>query len=211
MSFFSSSSPAFQLEKSRDKDGKEAKPGDLIEIFRGNYNHWAVYIGNGFVIHFGAPNALSGSSSRGVGGIVMKEKLQDVVGKDKWRVNNSSDKKYKPLPADEIVKKACSLVGVSLTYHLTKYNCEHFATEMRYGKAESRQAQTVETVAAAAAVGGDRTGMAASSSEMAAAAKVNKRETAGRTWAALPTLIGVWDILITLTTYHLVNLYPFTR
>ncbi|XP_004083995.1 HRAS-like suppressor 3 [Oryzias latipes] len=154
MSFFSSSSPAFQLEKSRDKDGKEAKPGDLIEIFRGNYNHWAVYIGNGFVIHFGAPNALSGSSSRGVGGIVMKEKLQDVVGKDKWRVNNSSDKKYKPLPADEIVKKACSLVGVSLTYHLTKYNCEHFATEMRYGKAESRQAQTVETVAAAAAVGG---------------------------------------------------------
>uniref|UniRef100_A0A3P9IWT9 LRAT domain-containing protein n=1 Tax=Oryzias latipes TaxID=8090 RepID=A0A3P9IWT9_ORYLA len=116
-------------------DGKESKPGDLIEIIRGNYSHWAVYVGNGYVVHFGAPS----SSIGGVDGIVMKEKLEDVAGKDKWRVNNSLDKKYKPLPPDEIVKKACSLVGVSLKYHLTKYNCEHFATEMRYGKAESRQ------------------------------------------------------------------------
>uniref|UniRef100_A0A3P9H9B1 LRAT domain-containing protein n=1 Tax=Oryzias latipes TaxID=8090 RepID=A0A3P9H9B1_ORYLA len=118
---------------------KESKPGDLIEIIRGNYSHWAVYVGNGYVVHFGAPKSQSGSSIGGVDGIVMKEKLEDVAGKDKWRVNNSLDKKYKPLPPDEIVKKACSLVGVSLKYHLTKYNCEHFATEMRYGKAESRQ------------------------------------------------------------------------
>uniref|UniRef100_A0A3P9H857 LRAT domain-containing protein n=1 Tax=Oryzias latipes TaxID=8090 RepID=A0A3P9H857_ORYLA len=118
---------------------QKSKPGDLIEIIRGNYSHWAVYVGNGYVVHFGAPKSQSGSSIGGVDGIVMKEKLEDVAGKDKWRVNNSLDKKYKPLPPDEIVKKACSLVGVSLKYHLTKYNCEHFATEMRYGKAESRQ------------------------------------------------------------------------
>uniref|UniRef100_A0A3P9IWL3 LRAT domain-containing protein n=1 Tax=Oryzias latipes TaxID=8090 RepID=A0A3P9IWL3_ORYLA len=124
----------------------ESKPGDLIEIIRGNYSHWAVYVGNGYVVHFGAPKSQSGSSIGGVDGIVMKEKLEDVAGKDKWRVNNSLDKKYKPLPPDEIVKKACSLVGVSLKYHLTKYNCEHFATEMRYGKAESRQDVKHETI-----------------------------------------------------------------
>ncbi|XP_011492377.1 HRAS-like suppressor 3 [Oryzias latipes] len=152
------SSLAHLLKKNTDKDGKEAKPGDLIEIIRGNYSHWAVYVGNGYVVHFGAPNAQSGSSTGGVDGIVMKDKLEDVAGKDKWRVNNSLDKKYNPLPPDEIVKKACSLVEVSLKYHLTTYNCEHFATEMRYGKAESRQVlQTVQsTVATVAgnAVGG---------------------------------------------------------
>jgi len=26
--------------------------GDLIEIFRFTYQHWAVYVGGGFVVHF---------------------------------------------------------------------------------------------------------------------------------------------------------------
>uniref|UniRef100_A0A8C7Y8K4 LRAT domain-containing protein n=1 Tax=Oryzias sinensis TaxID=183150 RepID=A0A8C7Y8K4_9TELE len=121
--------------------GNEAKPGDLIKICGPN-NHWAVYIGNGFVVHFGAPNSPSASSSGEVDGIVKKEKIQHVAGEYSWRVNNSYDEEYKPVSPDEIVKKACSLVGVSLTYHLTKYNSEHFATEMRYGKTESRLAYT---------------------------------------------------------------------
>uniref|UniRef100_A0A3B3C4T4 LRAT domain-containing protein n=1 Tax=Oryzias melastigma TaxID=30732 RepID=A0A3B3C4T4_ORYME len=121
------------------------KPGDLIEICRGLYNHWAVYIGNGDVVHFGTRDSVCiisrfPSSSNMTGdGIVMKEKLQDVVGKDRWRVNNILDKKCKPISPDEIVKKACSRVGASLKYNLKEYKCEHFATEMRYGKAESRQ------------------------------------------------------------------------
>lgn len=28
-----------------------AKPGDLIQIFRGSYEHWAVYIGRNKVVH----------------------------------------------------------------------------------------------------------------------------------------------------------------
>uniref|UniRef100_A0A8C7WSV7 LRAT domain-containing protein n=1 Tax=Oryzias sinensis TaxID=183150 RepID=A0A8C7WSV7_9TELE len=116
-----------------------------LEIVRGPYSHWAVCVGNGEVVHFGTPgknqcsSQTSGSSIDGVGGIVKKEKLEDVAGKDSWRVNNILDEKYKPLPPDEIVKKACSLVEASPTYNLTKYNCEHFATEMRYGIAESSQ------------------------------------------------------------------------
>uniref|UniRef100_A0A3B3DK13 LRAT domain-containing protein n=1 Tax=Oryzias melastigma TaxID=30732 RepID=A0A3B3DK13_ORYME len=133
------------------------KPGDLIEICRGLYNHWAVYIGNGDVVHFeksSGGGSGSGSSNMTGDGIVMKEKLQDVVGKDRWRVNNILDKKCKPISPDEIVKKACSRVGASLKYNLKEYKCEHFATEMRYGKAESRQVQTVQNLGAAAVGGG---------------------------------------------------------
>lgn len=36
-------------------DNKRPQPGDLIEISRGLYAHWAVYVGDGFVVHFGVP------------------------------------------------------------------------------------------------------------------------------------------------------------
>lgn len=29
----------------------EPQPGDLIEIFRGFYSHWVVYVGGGYVVH----------------------------------------------------------------------------------------------------------------------------------------------------------------
>lgn len=31
------------------------KPGDLIEVFRVGYQHWAVYVGDGFVVHKAPP------------------------------------------------------------------------------------------------------------------------------------------------------------
>ncbi|XP_061578347.1 phospholipase A and acyltransferase 3-like [Cololabis saira] len=138
-----------------DTHRKELKPGDLIEIFRGAYKHWAVYVGGGNVVHFVTPGL--GSSSSGVGvvglGKVLKQKLQDVVEKDKWRVNNLLDHNYPPRPTNDIVKNACSLVDTELLYDLLKYNCEHFAIEMRYAKPESRQVKaTVAGVAAGAAV-----------------------------------------------------------
>ena len=34
----------------------EPQPGDLIEIFRPFYRHWAVYIGNGYVVHLAPPS-----------------------------------------------------------------------------------------------------------------------------------------------------------
>lgn len=38
----------------KSKGAKELKPGDLIEIFRGIFQHWAVYIGDGYVVHLTA-------------------------------------------------------------------------------------------------------------------------------------------------------------
>lgn len=43
-------SPLFQ-----SKYDEKPEPGDLIEIFRGSYQHWAVYIGDGFVVHLAPP------------------------------------------------------------------------------------------------------------------------------------------------------------
>lgn len=71
--------------------------------------------------------------------IVKKEELWDVVGTDKWQVNNLLDKNYQPRPACTIVQEAESMLNQELPYCVFRGNCEHFATELRYGKAESRQ------------------------------------------------------------------------
>lgn len=71
--------------------------------------------------------------------VVKKEELWDVVGTDRWEINNSLDQKYKPRPASVIVRDACALVGRELDYSVFSRNCEHFVNDLRYGKPESLQ------------------------------------------------------------------------
>ena len=33
------------------RPGGQPRPGDLVEIFRPGYQHWAVYVGGGDVVH----------------------------------------------------------------------------------------------------------------------------------------------------------------
>ncbi|RVE67336.1 hypothetical protein OJAV_G00102080 [Oryzias javanicus] len=117
------------------------EPGDLIEIYRGSYQHWAVYVGDGFVVHMASPYAGSSSlmSVLTEKAMVKKEELWDVVETHKWKINNDLDEKYKPRPAGVIVAEACALVGQELSYCVFSGNCEHFVNELRYGKPESRQ------------------------------------------------------------------------
>uniref|UniRef100_A0A3Q4GG97 LRAT domain-containing protein n=1 Tax=Neolamprologus brichardi TaxID=32507 RepID=A0A3Q4GG97_NEOBR len=123
----------------------EPELGDLIEIFRDNYEHWAVYVGAGFVVHFFSDHkqyvsgVSSGTSVHTANGTVRKEKIWDVVGKDDWKINNSMDSQYEPRPANAIVKDAKAMVGKELRYNLVSFNCEHFVKELRYGVAESLQ------------------------------------------------------------------------
>ncbi|XP_062252492.1 uncharacterized protein LOC133961413 [Platichthys flesus] len=120
----------------------KGKPGDLIEIFRGLYQHWAVYIGENEVVNLipeggqssGSPELPSSSN-----GNVKREKLAEVVGNDHYQVNNLLDDMFDARDPSVIVKEACEMVGRQLQYNRDTYNCEHFATEMRYGKAKSRQ------------------------------------------------------------------------
>ncbi|XP_051275248.1 phospholipase A and acyltransferase 3-like [Dicentrarchus labrax] len=142
---------------------EKPEPGDLIEIFRGSYQHWAVYVGDGFVVHLAPPSEVPGAGSSSMmsvlaeKAIVKKEELWDVVGMNQWKINNSLDSEYKPRPVHIIVREASLRVGEELPYCVFRGNCEHFANELRYGKAESRQVrkagETAMVMGVAAAVG----------------------------------------------------------
>uniref|UniRef100_A0A3Q2T5W4 LRAT domain-containing protein n=1 Tax=Fundulus heteroclitus TaxID=8078 RepID=A0A3Q2T5W4_FUNHE len=133
----------------------EPKPGDLIEIFRNGYQHWAMYVGKGYVVHLLGPcgesttnrcyrSLLSSSTiNLPIGkNNVLKQKLLKVVSSDKWRINNLQDHEKQPRPAEIILREANKLVGAVQLYNVVEYNCEHFATELRYGNAESQQADS---------------------------------------------------------------------
>ncbi|XP_029515212.1 phospholipase A and acyltransferase 4-like isoform X2 [Oncorhynchus nerka] len=139
---------------------EKPEPGDLIEIFRCNFQHWTLYVGDGFVVHLAPPSEVPGASSNSLMSVlsdkakVKKEKIWDVVGHDQWCINNQLDKDYQVRPICEILKDAQAYVDQELPFCVFKGNCEHFVTELRYGKAESRQVQqAVETVGMAAMVG----------------------------------------------------------
>uniref|UniRef100_UPI00358F6B9A phospholipase A and acyltransferase 3-like n=1 Tax=Myxine glutinosa TaxID=7769 RepID=UPI00358F6B9A len=122
------------------------EPGDLIEISRPGYQHWAIYIGNGDVDHVTLNGLGLASSSPSSGSVfsgtptVKKEKLNIVVGVDRDRINNKYDHHYEPLPAKVIVERALSRVGQDISYGILSNNCEHFVTLLRYGWPVSQQA-----------------------------------------------------------------------
>ncbi|KAG3284822.1 HRAS-like suppressor 2 [Ictidomys tridecemlineatus] len=126
-------------------DRTSPKPGDLIEFFRGAFEHWAVYVGKGYVVHLASPSEASGPSMNILGSvlgnraIVKKELLSVVAGGDTYRVNNKNDDKYEPLPPNEIVQQAEKMVGKCMPYSLTNSNCEHFANKLHYGVSFSNQ------------------------------------------------------------------------
>ncbi|KAK0138973.1 Retinoic acid receptor responder protein 3 [Merluccius polli] len=82
--------------------------------------------------------------------LVKQDELWDVVGTDKWQINNTLDDRYKPRPAHVVVSEARASVGRQMPYCVFRGNCEHFATELRYGKAQSRQVRKAGEVALAA-------------------------------------------------------------
>uniref|UniRef100_A0A673G7F5 Retinoic acid receptor responder 3 n=1 Tax=Sinocyclocheilus rhinocerous TaxID=307959 RepID=A0A673G7F5_9TELE len=141
---------------------KKPEPGDLIEISRGLYQHWAIYVGEGYVIHLAPPSEHAQAGANRIMSVlheratVKKEQLYEVVGNNDYRINNLLDEKYKPRPVREILQDAHSFVGKERTYSVFTKNCEHFVTELRYGKPQSRQVQlfdAVRTVAAGAGAG----------------------------------------------------------
>ncbi|XP_032367855.1 phospholipase A and acyltransferase 4 isoform X2 [Etheostoma spectabile] len=95
------------------------------------------------VVHFTTPG---GDVALKTIGKVKREMIWKVVGNDRFKVNNLLDDKYQPRESYLIVKEACSMVGRDLRYSLVTRNCEHFVTDLRYGKAESRQVTTAAEI-----------------------------------------------------------------
>ncbi|XP_046928050.1 LOW QUALITY PROTEIN: phospholipase A and acyltransferase 2-like [Lynx rufus] len=137
--------------------GKPRPPlGDLTGVSHFGYERWVVYVGDGYVVHL-APSGKDRGSWCGRTTSTLTEKavtekllLNDVVGRDRYHVNNKHDDKYSPLPPSKIVQRAEQLVGQELPYSLPCENCEHFANELRYGVARSDQIpDAVKTIQAA--------------------------------------------------------------
>ncbi|KAM6969989.1 phospholipase A and acyltransferase 3-like [Aplochiton taeniatus] len=124
---------------------KMPEPGDLIEIFRGTYQHWALYVGEGDIIHLCPPSEAAGAGLYSLmsvlcdRAVVTREGLGEVVGKDRFHVNNLLDEKHQPRRVCAILRDARRLLGLEMPYCILRGNCEHFVTQLRYGKAESRQ------------------------------------------------------------------------
>lgn len=138
------------------------KPGDLIEIRRGAYEHWAIYVGQNEVVHLIPPTDGDGD---GLGLVdlvryldsscaeVTCDKIWDVVGPHDYHVNNLLDHEYNPRHPSAIVRDARALVGRVLPYNVAGYNCEHFVTDLRYGKPQSRQVNNAAVIGGAAVAG----------------------------------------------------------
>ncbi|XP_026145978.1 HRAS-like suppressor 3 [Carassius auratus] len=124
---------------------EKPKPADLIKIHRGLYQHWALYTGDGNVIHLAPTSEHADAGVSSVKSVVhseatvKKEKLQDVVGNNKYHTHNVLDKQCPPLYTPDILQKAENLVGKVLPYNLETHNCEHFVTGLRYGTPKSQQ------------------------------------------------------------------------
>ncbi|KAG9475514.1 phospholipase A and acyltransferase 3-like [Eleutherodactylus coqui] len=131
--------------------GPSPKPGDLIEFIRPLYQHWGVYVGDGYVVHLTDQEGISSlSSAFGGSAVVRKDRLENVANGCNYRVNNKYDKKREPNPPQKVVRAALELVGERMPYSVTSANCEHFATELRYGE---RYCDQVADAGKAAVVG----------------------------------------------------------
>ncbi|NXD03349.1 HRSL1 enzyme, partial [Certhia familiaris] len=120
-------------------DKQYPNPGDLIEIRQGCYEHWALYMGDGNVIHVTpvgkADPSLSASSETRLirKAQVKKELLKDVAGNDDWDVNNKYDCLHTPLPLEEIIQHAEQWIGSIVPYDVIGSNPEGFVRKLRYG------------------------------------------------------------------------------
>ncbi len=115
------------------------QPGDLIEIDRKLYSHWALYIGEDQVVH------VSGESYdiayEGV--TVRQSSLEEVAGDSLLRINNkdvpAKERGLKALEPRKIIANARRCVGKVVVHNMLSNNAEHFVTLWRYGVGWSDQ------------------------------------------------------------------------
>ncbi|XP_063084369.1 phospholipase A and acyltransferase 5 isoform X2 [Cavia porcellus] len=119
------------------------RPGDLIEIFRVGYEHWAIYVEDDCVVHLAPPSEdfevgsiTSVFSNRA---LVKYSRLEDVLHGCSWTVNNKLDGTYLPLPVDRIIQRTKKMINKIVQYSLIEGNCEHFVNNLRYGVSRSQQ------------------------------------------------------------------------
>ncbi|XP_045411910.1 phospholipase A and acyltransferase 5 isoform X1 [Lemur catta] len=121
------------------------RPGDLIEIFRIGYEHWAIYVEDDCVVHLAPPSEAFGvgsiTSTFSNRAVVKYSRLEDVLHSCSWKINNKLDGTYLPLPVDKIMQRTKNMVNKIVQYSLIEGNCEHFVNGLRYGVPRSQQVE----------------------------------------------------------------------
>ncbi|XP_048217389.1 phospholipase A and acyltransferase 5 [Perognathus longimembris pacificus] len=136
-----------KLVKQVDEIKPRPRPGDLIEIFRIGYEHWAIYMEDDCVVHLAPPTEGVGAgsitsifSNRAV---VKYSRLEDVLHGCSWKINNKLDGTYLPFPVEKIMERTRNMVNKIVQYSLIEGNCEHFVNDLRYGVPRSQQVEHV--------------------------------------------------------------------
>lgn len=136
-------------------DVKDLKPskGDIIHFKRllGRIEHWAVYIGDGEVIHVvvnGSSHSISGGCTAKA--YIRKGSLIQVANGSECRVNNLENclpsRGLKARDPNDIVDAAKAMLDKDYDYDALNRNCEHFVTTCRFGDGFSGQtAATIKT------------------------------------------------------------------
>ncbi|XP_049500269.1 phospholipase A and acyltransferase 5 [Panthera uncia] len=136
---------ASKLAKQAAKSKPRPRPGDLIEIFRIGYEHWAIYVEDDCVVHLAPPSeefeAGSISSIFSNRAVVKYSRLEDVLHGCSWKINNKLDATYLPLPVDKIIRRTKKMINKMVQYSLIDRNCEHFVNDLRYGVSRSQQVE----------------------------------------------------------------------
>ncbi|XP_058382593.1 phospholipase A and acyltransferase 5 isoform X2 [Diceros bicornis minor] len=136
---------AGKLTKQAAEGKPKPRPGDLIEIFRIGYEHWAIYVEDDCVVHLAPPSeefeAGSITSVFSNRAVVKYSRLEDVLHGCSWKINNKLDGTYLPLPVDKIIQRTKQMINKIVQYSLIEGNCEHFVNNLRYGVPRSQQVE----------------------------------------------------------------------
>lgn len=146
---------------------KDLQPGDLIEVDRGAYNHWAMYTdkcenGTHWCFHvttsdgdFEKKEALmSRTNGSNAVAAIKKHKLKDILEDNDSkkpsmaRINNKTNeankKKCVPRPIFPVIEHLEKRKDETIKYDLRILNCEHYVTTWKYGAGWSRQVEMAE-------------------------------------------------------------------
>lgn len=116
--------------------------GDLIQIDRVLYTDWALYVGNGNVVHVSGLD-MDNNEIPSDTAVVRLSSLVDVACVSGVRVNNKSvgakERGLEPQPIDDILESCYSCLDKEVDFNMLTRNSEHYVTEWKYGKGWSDQ------------------------------------------------------------------------
>ncbi|CAJ0966951.1 unnamed protein product [Ranitomeya imitator] len=107
--------------------------GDIIEILLPGHHHWAIYVGDGNIVHITGTIVGAGDDSVHGNSVVVEKSTLDAEAKcGEIKVNNLYNGDVMPIPKDEVVRSALQIVGESKPYGTC---CRNFVLELKYGSA----------------------------------------------------------------------------